>query len=172
MATDNPLLNLLNNFLRKSEYYLDKRDLYLQLNSNPDYPSVKSITDTFDYFGIENGIANVPKTSLNQLPDDFLAIIKKNNDNIIYQVHKSQKSVTLYYISGLKDSIKPSKFIDIWNGTLNAIEKDERILNNKQLLDYTNPLLLIISFVLLITLYTLYNFQPIALTYKYWRIVN
>ena len=52
------------------------RDLNLHLASHPEYPSLRSITDTLDYFDINNIAARVDKSSLSQLPRMFLAHLK------------------------------------------------------------------------------------------------
>ena len=73
--SENHLVKILQSYLKKEGYSINLDDFKLQLLSNPSYPSVKSITDTLDYFGVENIAANVPKDALNQLPNFFLAIL-------------------------------------------------------------------------------------------------
>ena len=144
--------SILANYLRRQDYNLSIKDLNLQLLSNPDYPSVKSITDTLDYFGIENIAANIPKDALTQLPHFFLAIINKSNSTAIAQVDVKQKNVHLFDSNGHKDKLPVSKFKDIWNGTIIAIEKNtvESKVNSKSILKIPAiPLILIAFFSLL-----------------------
>jgi len=79
-------LTILSNYLKREQYRVNEKNLKLQLLSNPDYPSVKSITDSLDYFNIDNLAANVPKDALEQLPNFFLAIIVKEHKTTIAQV--------------------------------------------------------------------------------------
>ena len=81
----NQIVTLLSNYLKRELYSLNQNDLKIQLLSNPDYPSVKSITDTLNYFDIENIAANIPKDAFVQLPNLFLAIIIKDNKTSIAQ---------------------------------------------------------------------------------------
>lgn len=93
--TNNHLIKILQNYLKKENYNIDRNDFKLQLLSNQSYPSVKSITDTLDYFNIENIAINVPKDALDQLPDFFLAILNNNLSTTITQVEKKWKNKTL-----------------------------------------------------------------------------
>lgn len=67
---DNLILKLPH---RSNVYSVKRQDLHLQLLSHNEYLSLKSITDTQDYFGTENIAANIPKDILSQLPNYLLA---------------------------------------------------------------------------------------------------
>lgn len=123
-ASDNFVTKVIFNYVKRSNYAIEHNDLKLQLQSNPDYPSVKSITDSLDYFNIENLVANVPKDALAQLPNFFLAIINRNNSTSIAQVDIKQNGVKLLNSNGEKDKLSISDFKEIWNGTIIAIEKN------------------------------------------------
>lgn len=58
------IANIANKYLKLSNYTIDNKTFELQLETHPDYPSFKSISDTFDYFGIENIVAIAPKEAL------------------------------------------------------------------------------------------------------------
>lgn len=86
---------IIYNYLKISGYSVDKHDLNLQLISNPDYPSVKSITDTLYYFGIDNLTATVPKDSIEQLPDSFIAVVNKNKPYSIALLDRKKQKISL-----------------------------------------------------------------------------
>jgi uncharacterized membrane protein len=123
-TSDNFITKVIFNYVKRSNYAIEHNDLKLQLQSNPDYPSVKSITDTLDYFNIENVAANVPKDALSQLPNFFLAIISKDNKTSIAQVDIKQNGVKLLNSNGKKYKLSISDFKAIWNGTIIAIDKN------------------------------------------------
>lgn len=117
-------------FKRAAISTVDRQDLYLQLRSHHDYPSLKAITDTLDYFGIENIAANVPKDALSQLPKSFLGLIEKENANQLVFVSCANELVTIIDESGKKEKISETLFQDIWTGTIIAIEVPENIQSN------------------------------------------
>ena len=117
-------LTILSNYLKREQYLVNEKNLKLQLLSNPDYPSVKSITDTLDYFNIDNLAANVPKDALEQLPNFFLAIIVKEHKTSIAQVDIGKSFVRLLDSNGNKEKLTVEGFKAIWNGTIIAIEKN------------------------------------------------
>lgn len=107
-------------------YTIDRNDIHLQLLSHPEYPSVKSITDTFDYFGIENITANVPKDVLHQLPTNFLAIIEEETEKQLVYVSVKKKGIHINTTSGILKKLSNEQFIQQWTGTIIAIEKNEK----------------------------------------------
>ena len=124
-------LTILSNYLKREQYLVNEKNLKLQLLSNPDYPSVKSITDTLDYFNIDNLAANVPKDALEQLPNFFLAIIVKEHKTSIAQVEVKKSFVKLLDSNGNKEKLTFQDFKGIWNGTIIAIEKNtDTIVSN------------------------------------------
>src|SRR5690606_5370882 len=75
---------LLEKFLIKNNYtHFNKNDISLQLLIHPNNPSFRAMTDTLDYFGIDNVAANVPEQALELLPDDFLTVIEDNGSKLV-----------------------------------------------------------------------------------------
>lgn len=108
---------LLNNYLD-----IPTDDLKLQLISHPDYPSIKSITDTLDYFKIDNIAVNVPKDKLTDLPSTFLALLNENNNHEIVLVKKNGDNILLYFDGGKKLKVGTQAFVEMWTGTIVAVE--------------------------------------------------
>lgn len=74
---DTKIAGIANKYLKSANYNIENKTFEFQLETHPDYPSIKSISDTFDYFGIENLIAKVPKEILHKLPKFFIALFNK-----------------------------------------------------------------------------------------------
>ena len=137
---DNHLIKILQSYLRRANYNVNGNDFQLQLVSNPSFPSIKSITDTLDYFGVENIAANVPKNALEQLPRIFLAVINETASTTIAQVTRSKNGVKLLKDDGTKEKLSQEGFIEKWTGTIVAIETDN-VKKSQPTLSINNPLI-------------------------------
>lgn len=56
-------------------------DFKYELSSHPDYPSLKSISDTLEKFGFENVPVKLKAEELNKLEDPFLTYVKNKGQN-------------------------------------------------------------------------------------------
>lgn len=149
----------LNNYLNREGYNLNYKDLNIQLLSNPDYPSVKSITDTFDYFNVDNMAANVPKDALDQLPNFFLAIINKDHRNVIAQIEKKHGKIKVLDNNGEKSILTVNAFKESWNGTIVAIEHNENTFTKGYGSIFKHPLTLVTFIAVLTVINTLFHFN-------------
>lgn len=105
---------------------VDNEDLHLQLLSHVDYPSLKAITDTLDYFGIENVAANVPKDALTQMPKSFLALIDRGGVNQLVFTSHDKANVIFRDENNKKTKMSVASFKEVWTGTIIAIEVPEK----------------------------------------------
>lgn len=122
------MINILYKYLRNSNIdTISKEDMYLQLLSHGDYPSLRSVTDTLDYFGIDNIAANVPKDALDQLPNSFLALVSKNNNQELVQVIKGKHIIGTKNQNGNSSKLSIEKFKETWTGTLIAVEEKKSL---------------------------------------------
>ncbi|WP_046742956.1 vitamin K epoxide reductase family protein [Kordia zhangzhouensis] len=124
------ILNLLTN---NSYLHIDRELLNLQLLSHPEYPSLKSITDTLDYFEIDNLAANVPKDALSQMPDCFLALIKNERGEEVVLVEKRKGTILLTDAEEKKEKVTETVFAERWTGTIVAVEELEKTVNAKSI---------------------------------------
>ena len=160
MNTSNTILEkIILNYLKRESYALDVSDLKLQLQSNPDYPSVKSITDTLDYFNVDNIAANVPKDALEQLPVFFLAIIDKDHSISIAQVEKKRERIKLLDSKGNKKTLSVVDFKELWNGTIIAIEKNSEVVKSLSTSILKTPLLPLVLIAVFAIINSLVNFE-------------
>jgi uncharacterized membrane protein len=103
-----------------------KEDIYLQLLSHTDYPSLKAITDTLDYFDIESLAANVPKDALSQLPKSFLALVEKQGSTALVLATQSKKRVHVRTLENKKETLSLDDFSAQWTGTIIVIEEEKK----------------------------------------------
>lgn len=118
------MIVILEKYLHANNYFrIPKADLKLQLISHPDYPSLKSITDTLDYFGIANIAVNVPKEALEELPASFLALLNHQENDDCAWVTKIKNKIVLQFEDGHKKSLVENEFKAAWTGSIIAIEE-------------------------------------------------
>lgn len=114
--------SLVNKYIHLSNYRVEKNAIDLHLLTHPEYPSVKSISDTYDYFGIENIVANVPFEVINQLPENFIGLLNG-------KLHLIKKDKNYAYLTDgklQKTKISIDKLREIWDGIIIAIEAKEQ----------------------------------------------
>ncbi|WET03953.1 vitamin K epoxide reductase family protein [Flavobacterium sp. YJ01] len=84
-------------YLEKEELPIDKSEFSFQVQSHPDYPTLLSISDTLNFFSIENFAAPVGFEQIEMLPDSFIAVLKDDNGkNAPYFIEKKQASFLSY----------------------------------------------------------------------------
>ena len=165
------ITNILYESLAKNNYSVNKIELKTQFESHPDYPSVKSITDTLDYFNIDNIAANVPKDALEQLPNFFLAVIEEDSKVSIAQVEQKKQLIKLFNGNGNQKVLKVDKFKTLWNGTLVAIEKNESSINSRTTKINSSKLLFGAVIALVLTQLVL-NFSISNLTFSVLTLIG
>jgi len=104
----------------------DKKDLDLQLKTHPNYPSFQSITDTLDYFDIQNIAVEVPKEALDQLPKSFISLVATENGAEIVAVHIKNKFVHLAHTSLKQKKYTLEAFQSIWIPKVIGLEEGLR----------------------------------------------
>lgn len=121
--------NLTTLLLKKTGiYFLGGKQLHLHLQTHNDYPSLKSLTDTLDYFGITNIAANVPLDALSQLPKQFLTLVKDDEEKNLVLVEKVKNKIHVIREDGKIEKLNQDSFLKIWTGTIIAVEKEENIV--------------------------------------------
>ena len=100
----------------------DKKDLELQLQIHPNYPSFQSITDTLDYFAIDNIAIEVPIDALDQLPQSFVSLIKNDTSEEIVSVIHKNKQIEIKHSDLKKRKFTYDEFIKIWVPKVIAVE--------------------------------------------------
>lgn len=158
---------IIKEFLYHNNYFVKDEDLTLHLYSNPDYPTLKAISDTFDYFDIQNVSANVPKEALSQLPESFLALIEIDEKPEIVFIKKKDKKIIIKGLS-INKSVTFEEFNAIWTGTITAVEKNTKkpVNKNKEIL------ILAVAVVLLLTGLEFYSGTISSLFYNVLSLIG
>lgn len=119
----NTLTNTIKKYLYKNNIFINDESITLHLYSNPNFPSLKAISDTFDYFNISNITANVPKEALKQLPVSFLAVVNNKQQDEVVMVTCKKNKIKIDGQSTQK-TISYQDFLNIWTGTIIAVEEN------------------------------------------------
>ena len=142
---------LLEKFLIKNNFtHFNKKAISLQLLTHPDNPSFRSLTDTLDYFGIENVAAHVPEEALEILPANFLTLINENGQQLVLAT-KKKGWVFTENEDGKKSKFDVSEFKKRWSRNIIAIEKSTQSdsLTNIREYWFVIPVVLLITFIFL-----------------------
>lgn len=138
----------------------DKKDLELQLQIHPNYPSFQSITDTLDYFDIDNIAVEVPSEALDQLPKSFVSLVKKEQAEEIVSVLHKNGSIELKHTDLDKKKYSYEEFKNIWVPKVIAVEEST---GNKAIFSRESILQNILFGVLVVSSIAAFVFRPIAL---------
>lgn len=90
------------------------------LNSHPEFPSLKSITDTLDSFNVENLAATIPVSSIDKLPKTFIAVLK-NGELCLVNNRVNNLEIVTQSLTKVRKTI--SEFQKDWTGGILAVEK-------------------------------------------------
>ena len=125
---DNTIEKIVENVLIQNRIRnYNKKDLELQLQIHPNYPSFQSITDTLDYFNIDNIAVEIPTEALDQLPDSFISLVKTDSGiEEIVTVNKKNSYINLKYSSSKKKKFTFSEFKEIWVPKVIAVEHNTK----------------------------------------------
>lgn len=139
---------LIEKYLHGNNYFnIPSADLKLQLISHPDSHSIKSITDTLDYFKIDNIAVNVPKDSLNDLPAYFLAVLEGPEGKGYAIATRKKDHVFLYYEDTSTERLTPEAFKEKWTGTIVAVEETKQQKKQSVTFPYLPLVLAAIAFI-------------------------
>lgn len=157
------MYKILHKALRLSNHlHVSNADLRLQLQSHPDFPNVKAITDTLDYFGIENLAATVPKEYFDKLPKFFLALLTKEHDPGYALVTKTKNRLILDFENNKREILSRQIFEAKWSGTIVAVEE---VRESKQQIKMEHVSLpIILTLLLASSIYSGFDLLTITLT--------
>jgi uncharacterized membrane protein/protein-disulfide isomerase len=120
----------LKKYFRKNHYYDLEDEILIQLESHPNFPSLYSIIDTFNFLEIENVAVKVEKEELENLPDNFISVVDSDTGKETVLTEKLQHKIRIEFSNGFKKVISEVEFLKIWTGIVVVIEKNE--IGNKR----------------------------------------
>ncbi len=152
-------------------FHIKSEVLDLQLKSHPEVSSVKAISDTLDYFNVKNLVANVPKDALLQLPSCFLAIIEKEEISELVLVKVRKGKITTTTTEKQITKMSSDAFNSLWNGTIIAVESEEKGKKPTLISKYKTKMLLGVVIAFLGILQIL-DFNPIVTIYQVLSLIG
>jgi hypothetical protein len=150
---------LITRFLYSNGYSNEVEKIIPHLYSHPDFPSLKCITDSLDYFGIENIVISVPGEGLEKLPQWFLAMFDNGGEGeMMVFIQKKRHKVVLYFEDGRKRILSLEGFKKKWTGTIIVIERLRTLPIKPSKLFKTT----LVSAFLLLALIHIYSFEGLV----------
>lgn len=120
------MIQIVQKFISAHGYYPNKEEFEDYFFSHPDFPSLYAITDTMDFFGIENLAARVTNEQLPELPNEFLTIINSvQQEQFIYVLQHDTQKVSYLDDKHVKHSIPLVDFLQKWEKVVVVIDKNE-----------------------------------------------
>lgn len=126
------MIQLVEKFINSFKYYPNSEEFKDHYLSHPNYPSLFAITDTLDFFGIENVAARVEINQFNELPDRFLTLYNtKKGEQFVYVTHKDNDSVVFIDEENAIVQETKNQFITNWKEIIIGIDENEIIEKKK-----------------------------------------
>ena len=118
------LFNLLTLFLDKQRYSIDESQFSVQLLSHPDYPSLKSITDSLGGISIGHVAISIPKEKIFDIPQLFMAQTFSKGLFKFVLVELTSSHAHIWTNKKSQQRIPINTFTDIWTGVVVLVEKN------------------------------------------------
>jgi len=112
-------------YLKSTKINHDEQEFKFQFKSHPDYPSLLALSDTLSFFNIVNGAIKVNSSEIEQLPNNFLAKLNRNNNDLLYVENKGDDFYVINEPSKKKELISKEELIKLWGGIVLLVENDE-----------------------------------------------
>lgn len=142
-------LNYLFQYLEKEGLTIDKTEFLYQIKSHPDYPSLLSISDTLNFFSIENGAIQIKYFEIELLPSLFIALLKKENGTQHLYLAEQRDNKYFLFLEGKNVEISKAELSERWRGIVLLIEKsDLQQIKSKKNFAWVLPLLCLSLFLI------------------------
>lgn len=140
------------------------------IESHPDFPSLYSISDSFDQWKVDNAAFLIDSNDLDELPVPFLAHTKRNGGSFV-MVNKINGHISLINEQGKKETVSRHLFLNLWTRSalfaernVESGEKDFAAKKRKELFaNFRIPLLIVLTFGLIISYAAVFNNTPFGL---------
>ena len=115
-------------YLKKVKIKIDEEEFLFQFKSHPDYSSLLAISDTLNFFNINNGALRVPSSNIEMMPDYFVAGLKTDDFSYFSLVEKKEFTYECTSHKGVeyKINLSLSELKEQWDGFILLIENEER----------------------------------------------
>lgn len=117
--------NFLFLYLKKLNVHINKKEFIIQYESHPAYPSLLAVSDTLNFFNIENGAIHVEAAEISALPSVFMTKLKDvSNDTLAFVETKKNGNSYTIYANSKKQHISKSTLLSQWKGMVFLIENN------------------------------------------------
>lgn len=119
---------ILREFLAVNNHRIKEDALSLELISHPDFPSMKSITDTLSFFKVKNLAVQLSEQAFDQIDQPVLAntMVNGQSQMVLVLSHNTQTiEVCMGSSTRHRFSMAKSAFVDIWTGEIVAIDESK-----------------------------------------------
>ncbi len=125
------MTDLLLKFVQDFKYSPNREDFKDFYMSHPDYPSLNAITDTLDYFDIENIAAKVQDNQLLQIPNKIISLITTDSgEAYVYIIKKDLDSVSYLDENNKLQKESTALFLKKWLPIILAVDENESPVKN------------------------------------------
>jgi predicted double-glycine peptidase/uncharacterized membrane protein len=127
-GTYSSLLTLLRHYKLKHsrQFILD------QIERNPHFPSIRTLSDILEEMNIENRVYNIDSSQLENIETPFIAYVKVNNGEFVWVKELNAHEVILT-IPNLKDKkISINQFQSIWTGIALFVDEEKLIYSKEK----------------------------------------
>ena len=94
---------------------LTKRSIEEQIKTHPDYPALKSVTDTLDHFSIKNYPVRVTQKEIAQIDQPFLAYTHQHGEELQFVEKQSENGFAIRGNSKKKKVLSDKEFFSIFS---------------------------------------------------------
>jgi hypothetical protein len=124
------MIKLVEKYIHDSKYFPDSLEFNEYYLSHPDYPSLYAVTDTLNFFNIENIAATVPIDQFDNLPESFISLVQSDKGDQFVYVTGKKISVSYLDEDFKPQSLTKNQFITNWKQIILAIDENENPLEN------------------------------------------
>lgn len=111
------LIDIVESLLKRNSIYIERREIYKTLLSNPYYPSLASVSSTLTSFGLDN---ESYLSDIDHLSNYKNVVIHSKEQEghfyILKDIDRNIEKVVLY--DGKKKVISKNEFIELWDGIM------------------------------------------------------
>ncbi|REC76802.1 hypothetical protein DRF60_12990 [Chryseobacterium elymi] len=126
------MIKLVEKYIHDNKYFPNSEEFNDYYNSHPDYPSLYAVTDTLDFFNIENLAAKVPIDQFDNLPEKFMTLFStEKGEEFIYITSKKDASITYLNEENKTTTITKNQFLSNWREIIVAIDENENPIESK-----------------------------------------
>lgn len=120
-------LQEIKSYLNSQKIFLDFEEFKFQIETHPDFPSLLAFSDTLSFLNIPNIASKISNVDIDNLPDEFIAIIKNESGNPILKHIVKRNEFYYYQINKIEIKSSIEDFTKIWQNIVLIVEHPEEV---------------------------------------------